>query len=65
MELKGFRRVRLAPGERRTLTFELGPGQLSYHGPGRERVVEPGRFRVMAGGSSAEVKSAGLEVVDK
>jgi beta-glucosidase len=65
MELKGFRRVRLAPGERRTVTFELGPEQLSYHGPDRKRVVEPGRFRVMAGGSSAGVKSAGLEVVEK
>src|SRR5262249_11225854 len=32
-ELKGFRRITLAPGERRTVTFELGPEQLSYHGP--------------------------------
>src|SRR5205085_5089715 len=62
MELKGFRRVRLAPGERRTLTFELGPEQLSYHGPGMKRVVEPGRFQLMVGGSSDAVKSVGLEV---
>ena len=33
MELKGFRRITLAPGERRTVTFEVGPEQLSYHGP--------------------------------
>jgi beta-glucosidase len=63
MELKGFRRITLAPGERRTVTFELGPEQLSYHGPEMKRVVEPGRFQVMVGGSSAEVKSVGLEVV--
>jgi beta-glucosidase len=63
MELKGFRRISLAPGERRTVTFELGPEQLSYHGPDRKRVVEPGRFRVMVGGSSDKVKSVGLEVV--
>jgi beta-glucosidase len=63
MELKGFRRTTLAPGERRTVTFELGPEQLSYHGPEMKRVVEPGRFQVMVGGSSAEVKSVGLEVV--
>jgi beta-glucosidase len=62
MELKGFRRITLKPGERRTLTFELGPEQLSYHGPDRKRVVEPGRFRVMVGGSSAEVKSVKLDV---
>jgi beta-glucosidase len=62
MELKGFRRISLAPGERRTVTFELGPEQLSYHGPAMKRVVEPGRFRVMVGGSSEQVKSVGLEV---
>jgi beta-glucosidase len=62
LELKGFRRVTLAPGERRTLTFELGPEQLAYHGPEMKRVVEPGRFRVMVGGSSAAVKSVELDV---
>jgi beta-glucosidase len=62
MELKGFRRISLAPGERRTVTFEVGPEQLSYHGPDLKRVVEPGRFRVMVGGSSAEVKSVALDV---
>jgi beta-glucosidase len=63
MELKGFRRVTLAPGERRTVTFEVGPEQLSYHGPDMKRVVEPGRFEVMVGGSSDAVKSVGLDVV--
>ena len=62
MELKGFRRITLAPGERRTVTFEVGPEQLSYHGPDLKRIVEPGRFRLMVGGSSAEVKSVGLDV---
>lgn len=63
MELKGFRRITLAPGESRTVTFEVGPEQLSYHGLDMKRVVEPGRFRVMVGGGSAEVKSVALEVV--
>jgi beta-glucosidase len=63
MELKGFRRITLAPGERRTVTFEVGPEQLSYHGPDLKRIVEPGCFRLMVGGSSAEVKSIGLDVV--
>jgi beta-glucosidase len=63
MELKGFRRITLAPGERRTVTFELGPEQLSYYGPEMKRVVEPGRFQVMVGGSSDAVKSVVLEVV--
>jgi beta-glucosidase len=62
MELKGFKRIAMAPGERRTVTFELGPEELSYHGLDLKRVVEPGRFRVMVGGSSDAVKSAGLDV---
>jgi hypothetical protein len=33
MELRCFRRITLAPGERRTVTFEVGPEHLSYHGP--------------------------------
>jgi hypothetical protein len=63
MELKGFRRVTLKPGEKQIVTLTLGPEHLSYHGPDMKRVVEPGKFQVMVGGSSAEVKSVGLEVV--
>lgn len=62
MELKGFRRITMAPGERRTVTFDVGPEQLSYHGLDLRRIVEPGRFRLMVGGSSAEVKSVELDV---
>jgi beta-glucosidase len=62
-ELKGFQRITLAAGEKRTVTFEVGPEQLAYHGLEMKRVVEPGRFQVMVGGSSAKVKSATLEVV--
>jgi len=63
MELKGFQRITLAPGEKRTVTLELGPEQLSYHGLEMKRVVEPGRFQVMVGGSSAKVKSVSMDVV--
>jgi beta-glucosidase len=62
-ELKGFQRLTLAAGEKRTVTFEVGPEQLSYHGLEMKRVVEPGRFQIMVGGSSANVKSVTLEVV--
>src|SRR3954454_21008836 len=62
MELKGFQRITLAAGAKRTVTFEVGPEQMSYHGVDMKRVVEPGRFRVMVGGSSAQVKSVTLDV---
>jgi beta-glucosidase len=62
MELKGFQRIKLAPSEKRTVTFELGPEQLAYHGLDMKRVVEPGRFKIMIGGSSDAVSSVELEV---
>jgi beta-glucosidase len=65
MELKGFRRITLGPGERRTVSFDVGSDQLSYHGPDMKRVVEPGRFQIMVGGSSDKVKSVGLDVADQ
>jgi beta-glucosidase len=65
LELKGFQRINLAAGEKRTVTFEVGPEHLSYHGVEMKRVVEPGRFQVMVGGSSAKVKSVILDVADQ
>src|SRR5207247_11181755 len=63
-QLRGFRRVTLQPGETRTITFEIGPEQLAYHGVDMKRVVEPGRFEVMVGGNSVDVQSAALDVVE-
>src|SRR5438270_1463851 len=62
-QLRGFRRVTLQPGETRTVTFEIGPEQLAYHGLDMKRVVEPGRFDVMVGGNSVDVRSTALDVV--
>jgi beta-glucosidase len=64
-ELKGFHRINLKPGEKRTVTFDIGPEQLSYIGPEMKRVVEPGRFTIVIGGSSAAEQRARLEVVGK
>jgi beta-glucosidase len=51
-ELKGFERVRLAPGESRTVTFELSTRDLSFYGRDMRPVVEPGSFHAWIGGSS-------------
>jgi beta-glucosidase len=53
-ELKGFRRVTLQPGERRTLSFTLTRAELGFYDEQMRFVVEPGVFRVMAGTSSAD-----------
>ncbi|HET7473660.1 MAG TPA: glycoside hydrolase family 3 N-terminal domain-containing protein [Candidatus Limnocylindrales bacterium] len=55
LELRGFRRVRLAPGECRTVTFEVSTEQLSHLDADYRRVVEPGRIRVHVGRSVADL----------
>ena len=64
-ELRGFQRVTLAPGETRTISFDVGPDQLSYHGPDMKRVVEPGQFALLLGGNSVDVQSIALTVDSK
>lgn len=61
-ELKGFERVTLAPGQRRTLRFTLGPDAFSLWNADMREVVEPGRFDIMAGPNSVELKSTTLEI---
>ena len=59
MELKGFARVHLAPGEQRELAFELGSEHLSMLDADLNRVVEPGVFRIMVGASSRDIRLRG------
>ena len=57
-ELKGFRRIRLAPRETRTISFEIHTDDLAFYGREGRRVVEPGLFHVWIGGSSdAELRT--------
>ncbi|HEU5076735.1 MAG TPA: glycoside hydrolase family 3 N-terminal domain-containing protein [Polyangiaceae bacterium] len=62
-ELKGFRRVELDPGEHRTLTFELGPGELAFTGRDLAPRVEPGLFQIWVGSDSNAELSATFELV--
>jgi beta-glucosidase len=48
-ELKGFRKIGLAPGETRTVRFEVGREQLQYIGRDYRPTVEPGLFRITVG----------------
>jgi beta-glucosidase len=51
-ELKGFTKVFLAPGERKTVSFTLTPTDLAFHGRAQRLVVEPGEFHAWIGGDS-------------
>jgi beta-glucosidase-like glycosyl hydrolase len=64
-ELRGFERVALAPGERKTVTFKVGPAALRFTNERMERVVEPGLFDLMVGTSSKTAATAPLEVVER
>ena len=64
-ELRGFARVTLQPGESKTVTFKVGPDELSLIDRRMQRVVEPGRFDIMVGTSSATQLTATLDVVAK
>jgi len=56
LELKGFKRITLKPGERRKVEFTLYPEQLAFLDSNMELVVEPGTFRVSIGSSSQDIR---------
>ena len=53
-ELKGFKRVSLAPGETRTVTLDITPEHLAFYDIDMVFRVEPGEFLVMVGSSSRD-----------
>jgi len=61
-ELKGFQRITLQPGERRTVEFGITANELAFLNEKMQRVVEPGMFEIMLGPSSADVQMVMLEV---
>ena len=62
LALKGFERVTLAPGERRTVRFTLEPRHLMIWNREMREVVEPGPVTVSAGNSSASLKTAEFSI---
>ena len=64
MELKGFQRLTLQPGEGKTISFTITPGLLSMLNAGMERIVEPGAFTIMIGASSRDIRLKEVLVVE-
>ena len=63
-DLKGFKRLHLAPGETKTVTFTLAANQLGFYDNNMDFVVEPGTVRIMVGTSSDNLPlQAEIEVV--
>jgi beta-glucosidase len=57
--LRGFARVRLAPGEKQSVQFTLTPEHLALFDRNSRWTVEPGRFTVMVGASSDDIRLRG------
>ena len=64
-QLKGFERVTLAPGEKRTVTFILGPNELQFwSSQTKQWAVEPESFDVWIGGDSTASNHGEFKVVE-
>ena len=63
-ELRGFKRIGLAPGETKRLAFTLHPRDMAMINRNDEMVVEPGIFEVFIGKSSEDIELSGEFRVD-
>ncbi|HZJ00731.1 MAG TPA: glycoside hydrolase family 3 N-terminal domain-containing protein [Gemmatimonadaceae bacterium] len=59
MQLEGFQRVTLKPGEEKQVSFTLGGDQLRMLDKDLHWVVEPGTFRVLIGSSAKDIRIRG------
>ena len=56
-ELKGFKKVKLAPGEEKEITFTIDKEALSYFDDAQHVwVAEPGKFEAVIAASAADIK---------
>ena len=58
-ELKGYLRLTLEAGERKTIAFHLPVNQLAFYTHDFELVLEPGRIAVMLGSSAEDIRLRG------
>lgn len=56
-ELKAFRKIALAPGEEKEVSFTITPEDLKFYDEtAGEWTAEPGKFKAYIGASSADVR---------
>jgi beta-glucosidase len=53
-ELKGFKRISLKPGEKKTVTLDIKRQHLAFHNIDMKYTVESGEFEIMVGNSSRD-----------
>lgn len=62
-ELKDYRKVSIAPGAQKIVTFSLKAEDLKFYDINMAFVAEPGDFLVMAGPNSAELLAGRFTLV--
>ncbi len=55
-ELKGFKMVKLAPGESKTVTFQIDEEMLQFYSANKKWEAEAGEFEIMVGGNSRDLQ---------
>lgn len=63
LELKGFQKLRLKPGERRVVSFSVGDAELRFLRQDMTWGTEPGEFNVFIGPNSRDLHSAKFELL--
>jgi beta-glucosidase len=54
-ELKGFQKITLKSGEKRTVEIKIKASELGFYNSANKYIVEPGKFRIMVGTDSANI----------
>jgi beta-glucosidase len=62
-ELKRFKKIRLAPGEEKAVTFLISSEDLRFYDPDMNYIAEPGKFKVFVGTNSSDVMEKEFELV--
>ena len=63
MELQGAARVRLAPGEKKSVQFHVHPSVMAFLDRSMKWKIEKGRFLVMVGAASDDIRLEGSYIV--
>jgi beta-glucosidase len=64
-ELKGFEKIKLGAGDRKTVRFRLKASDLAFHDDEGKALIEPGTFSVFVGGSSTADLTGTFEIAEK
>lgn len=62
-ELKGFEKIELKKGEKKTVVFEISVEDLKFYNSDLKFDAEPGQFDVFIGGNSDAANTVGFELV--